>query len=123
MQGYLRSKARDYLRLGPERYGKQDALKRPDFEMDEELQASVESACEQIVEGRGFAEDQPLTGVSIQGLYAALHIFHWERVSQSAYEVEGGFFRDRIEFKHLLIPVDTVVLYNLVPMQLPEDVP
>ena len=112
---YLFSKAFLYLKMGPEAYRRRDFFKQPSEDADADELAAIENGCRQILNGRGFSADQPLTGLGISGFYRLMDLFHFKLRSQSvAGRVEGrrGML-DRMDMQHAM-DERTCVLFNLV---------
>ena len=112
---YLFSKAFLFLKMGPEAYRNQDFFNQPSEDIDAEELELINNGCRQILAGRGFSTDQPLTGLGISGFYALMDLFHFKLRRQSiAGRMEGrrGML-DRMEMQHVM-DERLSVLFNFV---------
>jgi hypothetical protein len=113
---YLFSKAYAYLKIGPEKYRKNDYFNMPPSDLDQDELDAVESGCKQILQGIGFDVEKPFTGLQIRGFNLLLDLMHFEpiaRKSQST-KIDGKTcFLDEIKFKHLMDQSE-IIYYNLV---------
>lgn len=112
---YIKYKANNYLKVGPARYRKRDALGEPSAGVEPEVLEAVRFGFEQIVNGAGFTEERPLRDVGISGLYALMRIVHFEVVSQSMTFLSEKEMLDRMEFRHVM-DGDVVTVFNVVPL-------
>ena len=112
---YLFSKAFLFLKMGPAAYRRRDFFKQPSEDSSSEEIELINNGCRQILEGRGFSTDQPLTGLGISGFYALMDLLHFKLRRQSiAGRMEGrrGML-DRMEMQHLM-DERLSVLFNFV---------
>jgi hypothetical protein len=111
---YLQVKARHYVRWGPAKYRRHDALGRPDADMDEEDLAGLMHGMKQLAEGPGEEPDRPLTGIGIRGFNDLRHTLHLEFDAQAIVGETGTEFLDLMRCRHVVME-EVIELYNLVP--------
>jgi hypothetical protein len=111
---YLQVKACYYVRWGPAKYRRRDALGRPDADMDEEDLAVLMHGMKQLAEGTGEEPDRPLTGIGIRGFNDLRHTLHLEFDAQFIVGETGTEFLDLMRCRHVVTD-EVVELYNLVP--------
>ncbi len=112
---YLFSKAYLFLKMGPEAYRNQDFFDQPSEDTDPSVLEAISNGCRQILSGRGFSAEEPLTGLGISGFYALMDLFHFKLGRQSiAGRMEGrrGML-DRMEMCHVM-DERPCVLFNFV---------
>jgi hypothetical protein len=80
---YLFSKAYKYLKMGPVIYRKTDFFREPPEDMTKEELEVLQSACRQILEGKGFSSAKPFTGLGVSGFYDAMRLFHFDSKSRN----------------------------------------
>lgn len=108
---YMLTKITMYIERGPEIYRKCDALQMPPADWSLEDLQVVEHGFRQLMDGRGFQPERPVTGVGIDGFHNMLEIIHFRMTSQRARSVDGGML-DELEYSHVMDD-RTITLYNL----------
>ena len=113
---YMLSKADLYLRIGPERYRKGDALGMPEEDCSPEELAAIQRGMEQICQLQGYTPDNPFRDLDIDGFYALMRTLHFKLNMQvlREYREESGEILDEMQMVHVM-DGDEIVLYNLVP--------
>lgn len=88
---YIYSKAELYLRIGPDRYRKGDALGFPPLEWEEQegekIYDLLESGCRQVLDFNGLTPEKAFKGLGIMGfnrLIWLLHFFYRDAIGQLA---------------------------------------
>ena len=120
LRGYISTKARHMVELGPEKYREMDFFNQPRADLAPETLEKICHACTQLVEGVGFDEAQPLTGVGIPAFYALADTLHFDVAGQKVVHTEEGML-DFMKIQHRVSPDTCGVLFNLVD-HAPEDV-
>ena len=113
---YIRTKAISYIRIGYEKYRKQDALKKPDCRMTKEIQDLLISGCNQVIGYKGMTPETPFEGLGIPGFYLLMEMFHFKVVRQRIAKIENGFFIDEMHMKHI-VTGQLMILFNKVKSQ------
>lgn len=113
---YIFTKAFRYLKIGPEKYRKQDFFKQPPIDLDSEELEVLTSGCKQILQGIGFSESEPFTNLDVSGFYNLMRLFHFQytdRTTKHSFVLNNkkGIL-DCISFKHYVDDNRTCVLYN-----------
>ena len=75
---YIRHKAKRFLELGPEIYRKADALKKPPQDLEPVCLEGLFDLCGQLVAGKGFDAESPLTTSHVPVSFALIDLFHFE---------------------------------------------
>jgi hypothetical protein len=111
-----------YLKMGPEKYRRQDFFSMPDIEWQEGDLEVIAVGCRQILEGKGFTPEKPFTGLDITGFRQLFSLFHFEKTARETSKPAKGKFLDKIEMQHL-VDGGKVTYYNLVEYDLgkPDD--
>ena len=107
---YLWSKAKTFLKIGPEAYRKRDAFGLPDEEWDE---AIIQKGMEQVAEWRGYSADKPFENLGISGFRMLLQTLHFELDTRSSQQTEESDFLDEMRMKHV-VDDRIITLYNKV---------
>ena len=112
---YIFSKAWLYLKIGPEKYRKNDAFQQPPLDYDEEDFQILATGCNLIIKGIGMTEQKPFTNLDVLGFYGLFSLFHFDDVNRKTkhnfiYEGRIGAL-DCITFEHI-IDGSQVVYYN-----------
>ena len=113
---YLFSKANTYLKIGADKYRKEDYFKKPPLDLDNDDLEAIESGCKQIMQGIGFVKEKPFTRLHIRGFNSLLDLMHFESISRKSQsiKVDGKTcFLDEIKFKHFMDGSE-ITYYNLV---------
>ena len=113
-QAYVGHKASVLVEKGIAGYRASDALGMPSSDWAPCELEGVLSACEQIVEGRGFAADRPLEGLDVAASHALIATMHFRLEQQSAVAVERAFL-DTLVCRHRMLPGHRGTLYVRVP--------
>jgi hypothetical protein len=103
---YLHTKAVLFLRIGAEKYRKNDFFKQPPADFDTEDIEILTNGCKQIMEGNGFTRETVFQDLNVGGFYALMRMFHFESISR---ETERGVVLDeqrgaidKITFQHTM---------------------
>ena len=110
---YIFTKADLYLRIGPEKYRRQDFFGMPDIEWDKDELEIIEDGCRQILEGLGFTPEKPFTGLGVTGFRQLFELFHFEHSGRETTSPGSGKFLDKMKMRHLMDGGE-VTYYNLV---------
>ncbi len=82
---YVMCKAKTYLKLGPERYRRLDAINMPDEDWDENTLAEIASCFQQFLDGKGWHPDCPVEHVSLDGFYDAAQTLFFFPLQQNTH--------------------------------------
>ena len=112
---YIYSKARLFMKIKPEIYRKNDFFGQPPAEFDDEDIALMKYGCQQVLEGKGFKQENPFTGLGIVGFYALMSLFHFEACGRKTLHLhkhngKKGML-DCITFRHM-VDEHEVVYFN-----------
>ena len=112
---YIFSKAWVYLKMGAEKYMKNDAFNQQPTDYDEEDLAILSNGCKQLIEGIGMSMEKPFTGLDVMGLYALFRLFHFQAIDRKTHHNfmlngKNGAL-DGITFEHI-VEGGQVVYYN-----------
>lgn len=113
--GYISAKAKIYTKIGPVKYRKQDALKRPRLDLGARTLDLVMKGMEQLVAGHGFSETDPLNGLGVDGCYALMDTLHFECQLQAvvASDFSAGWILDKLVMRHCVTGLQ-VTVFNRV---------
>lgn len=113
---YIYAKASIYLKAGPAIYRKDDFYKMPDISWDSSVIELITAGCQQVLRGKGLTEENPFTGLGIEGFYKLFATFHFESKGRTTKrkKIDGKtHFIDIIDFEHVV--EHTVITYcNMV---------
>jgi len=115
---YIRTKACYYLAKGPNKYRKEDYYHMPKTKNKKTL-ALIKSGARQIVDWKGWNQENPFTKIGISGFNSLLATFHFQGVSQRTMPIKKNDLNkaynilDEMTMKHAFTN-ETIVLYNLV---------
>ena len=117
---YIFTKAELYLKIGPDKYRKEDFFQQPPLNLDTVDMESIRYGCEQIIEGRGFNYTTPLQGLGVSGFYRLMELFHFQFESRKTkysfkYEEEKGAL-DIMTFTHQMDD-RKATLFHFCPMK------
>ena len=117
---YIFTKAELYLKIGPDKYRKEDFFQQPPLNVAAKDMESIRYGCEQIVEGRGFDHKTPLQGLGVSGFYRLMELFHFQFESRKTkysfkYEEEKGAL-DIMTFTHQMDD-RKATLFHFCPMK------
>lgn len=111
---YIAEKAFLFLKLGPEKYRKNDAFKQPPLDFDDQDLEILANGCRQVLEGIGLTKEKPFTGLDVQGFYGLFALFHFKNIQR---QCKHGFILngskgalDCITFQHLVDGTKVVYL-------------
>jgi hypothetical protein len=110
---YILTKADLYLKIGPEKYRRQDFFGMPDMEWDNDELKVIADGCRQILEGKGFTPEKPFVGLDIRGFTQLFSLFHFEKIGRETSNPGEGKFLDKIKMRHV-VDGGEVTYYNLV---------
>ena len=110
--GYVLTKAFRYRDVGPEAYGRTDALRRPPATWDEETVAAVTNGIEQLLAGRGLVASAPLQGLTVPDVHALMHVLHFGLESAHTTQGSDRRFLDEMRFRHEVSPGLSVVVWG-----------
>jgi hypothetical protein len=114
MNEYIISKAERFVTLGPDEYRKGDAFKMPNKEWTKEELEILKHACMQLIGGKGFTKENPLTEVGIPGFYKLIDLFHYNCKRQALCSYDEDGFLDEMTCVHF-ITQQKLILYNFIP--------
>lgn len=81
MQGYIRSKARQFMKFAADRYRCADCFSQPDEKLGEDDLAVVAAGMRSSPRGEGISAYEPLVGIGAEGveqIAATLHFRYHE---------------------------------------------
>jgi hypothetical protein len=81
--------------------------------LSEELLKKVKDGCRQLLDDKGYSEENPLDNIGIDGFYCLLDLFHFAVIEQRAIACDDGHYIDMIIAQNEISGVN-VVLYNKV---------
>ena len=112
---YIFSKAWLFLKIGAEKYRKNDAFNQPPLDFDEEDLQILANGCQQVLQGIGMTEQKPFTDLNVLGFYALFRLFHLDYIGRETkhnYVFNGKTGAlDCITFEHIMDGTQ-VVYYN-----------
>ena len=73
----------------------------------------IKNGCQQILEGKGFRKQYPISNLGIKSFYKLFELFHFELINQKAIKLKNGHFLDKITFEHI-VDKSIINYYNLV---------
>ena len=102
VRGYIRHKAKRFLELGHERYRKGDALEKPSQDLEAVYLDALSELCGQLVSGKGFDAESPLTTSHVPASYALIDLFHFGVAERrSNYRLANGIL-DEFLCRHVV---------------------
>ena len=114
MRAYIRHKAKRFIEVGHERYRKGDALGKPSEDLEVVYLEELSELCGQLLSGKGFDAESPLTTSYVPASYALIDLFHF-RVAErrSNYSLANGIL-DEFLCHHLVTdtPINLFVLVD-----------
>jgi hypothetical protein len=78
-----------------------------------ELLNKVKDGCRQLLDDKGYSEENPLENLGIDGFYSLLDLFHFAVIEQRAIVSDDGYYIDMVITQNEISGVN-VVLYNKV---------
>ncbi|MBP6871949.1 MAG: hypothetical protein KBC43_08080 [Bacteroidales bacterium] len=78
-----------------------------------ELLNKVKDGCRQLLDDKGYSEENPLEDIGIDGFYSLLDLFHFAVIEQRAMVCDDGHYIDMVIAQNEISGVN-VVLYNKV---------
>ncbi|MBM66502.1 MAG: hypothetical protein CMH55_09740 [Myxococcales bacterium] len=112
VEGYIQHKAARFLELGLEAYREGDALGRPTEPLEEGEREGLERGCQELVVGRGFSSENPLTGLSVPDFYRLMDTFHFRVTGKKSQYPKVGIL-DEMRVEHFAAS-QCGALFNLV---------
>lgn len=119
MQGYIQAKAKQFVKLGDDRYRCADSLRQPDDCLDAEELATIATGMQQIAAGAGFTLNTPLVNVGVDGLLRLATALHYDLAQIVSHRLLTNIV-DECLLRHW-VTGQTVTVFNEVP--LPYSVP
>ena len=110
---YIFTKSFYFLEDGPEIFKLKDALGFPDYSFSKFEIEKIKNGCQQILEGKGFRKQYPISNLGIKSFYKLFKLFHFELINQKAIKLKNGHFLDKITFEHI-VDKSIINYYNLV---------
>ena len=110
---YIFTKASYFIKQGPKLYSEKDALKMPDDSFSNEDLEILKIGCNQLINGIGLSLENPLKELGVRGCHKLFNLFHFEMVSQKAFNNKDGNFVDMMTFRHV-VDQKEITYYNLV---------
>lgn len=110
---YIFTKASYFIKQGPKLYSEKDALKMPDDSFSNEDLENLKIGCNQLINGIGLSLENPLKELGVRGCHKLFNLFHFEMVSQKAFNNKDGNFVDMMTFRHV-VDQKEITYYNLV---------
>ena len=110
---YIFTKASYFIKQGPKLYSENDALKMPDDSFSNEDLENLKIGCNQLINGIGLSLENPLKELGVRGCHKLFNLFHFEMVSQKAFNNKDGNFVDMMTFRHV-VDQKEITYYNLV---------
>ena len=111
---YIQEKAIRYLMIGPDEYREGDPLSLPPEGLLPESYEVIASGCQQFINWRGLTPDAPLEDLGVQGFHLLMNMMHFEMSSQKTLSFVPGTILDQIVMDHMVTPLDSIVIHNLV---------
>ena len=118
--GYIFFKAQLFLKIGPDKYRKDDAFQQPPIDFNSEDIEVLNDGCRQILNGVGLIPEKAFTNLDVSGFSALFRMFHFSSTSR---ETKYGFILngkkgvlDQITFQHLM-DGSVVTYYNFCEYQ------
>jgi hypothetical protein len=118
---YLHYKAFAFLKVGPDEYRRHDAHRQPPENLPATRLDAIHRGCEQILQFHGLSSDRPFEGISVDGFYALLRLFHFALDERAALGTGViGTVLDQMKMRHV-VDGREVTLYNLVIVKGPSQ--
>jgi len=103
---YIFSKAWLFIKLGPDKYRKNDAFNQPPSDFDDEILEILMKGCRQVLKGFGMSKEKPFTELDVLGFSGLFKMFHFHEIKR---QCKHGFILngnkgalDCITFQHLM---------------------
>lgn len=113
--GYIRAKARMFLRIGADAYRASDFFGQPDIRLSQENLAALERGAAEIIEDQGFSASSPLTSLPAEFSHSFANLFHLEVMAQNARRSgDGQYLLDALLCRHM-VDGREIILFNRVP--------
>ena len=100
--GYMHSKARRYITVGPHLYRSQDALGTPDPTLSFDQLDTLMRGVLQIFQWKGLTPETALEGIGMEGLTHLVGLFHFRVMERSSTTLPGGKTLDRVLIEHIM---------------------
>ncbi len=113
LYGYCQTKAKLFLKIGPEIYRSQDALGQPQSDLEPEELADLQKGCRALLEWKGLVADAPLEGIGVSGFFRLMHLFHCETMKEMSNYMSGPGILDKMTVRHQ-VHGWTMTMYNRV---------
>ena len=115
---YIRTKACSYLTKGTNKYRKEDYFHMPRTR-SKKILALIKKGAMQIVDWKGWEQENPLTKLGIKGFNSLMATFYFQLVSQKTVPIKNDmngkkyYILDKMTMQHA-VTKEIIVLYNLV---------
>ena len=100
--GYMHSKARRYITVGPHLYRSQDALGMPDPTLSFDQLDTLMRGVLQIFQWKGLTPETALEGIGTEGLNDLVGLFHFRAMERTSTSLPGGKTLDRVLIEHIM---------------------
>ena len=78
-----------------------------------ELLQKVKDGCRQLLDDKGYSEENPLENIGIDGFYSLLDLFHFAVIEQRVMVCDDGHYIDMVIAQNEISGAN-VILYNKV---------
>lgn len=100
--GYIFSKAKLFLKIGPRDYLAKDFFEIDVTDLDEEDFEILKNGCEQILKGKGLTVDNPFENLGVLGFAKLFEIFHFSSSKIETLKPEPMKFLDVMSVEHFV---------------------
>lgn len=111
--GYIYSKAKLFLKIGPKEYLAKDFFEIDVSDLDEEDFEILKNGCEQILKGKGLTAENPFENLGVLGFAKLFEVFHFEVSRIETARPDSEKFLDRMLVVHMVEGYESEC-YNLV---------
>lgn len=111
--GYIYSKAKLFLKIGPKEYLAKDFFEIDVSDLDEEDFEILKNGCEQILKGKGLTAENPFENLGVLGFAKLFEIFHFKVSRIETLKPDPMKFLDRMSVVHI-VDGDEAEYFNLV---------
>ena len=113
---YIYAKVDLYLKIGTDKYRKQDFFNQPDISLNKDELLLIEVGCTQILEGKGVVKEEPFIGLGISGFRILFNLFHFDTIRHKSKSVTIQGKKGMLDEMHLehVIDKQEIIYYNWV---------
>lgn len=110
---YIRYKASRFIKEGPKKYRRADALGMPEETLSPVEIAMLEEGCRQVIGYKGLTKEAPFELLGVASFYQMMELFHFTIVNRKTEHPAPSEYLDEMHMQHLVTGKE-MILYNLV---------